>query len=144
MQQPIDLHLQGGQIADGGAPDLIEVDAEVAVDQHVPHANGQRPRQGWCEVTNGLRNMRKRLAENLKMVDDPSLNQLVSLERGSTPRHVFLDALDGFDRILQPVPFSPQRGLASTRRRSLTLGLRPRDETTSTEIPSRASSSSTR
>lgn len=143
MQQPIDLALQGGQIADGGAPDLIEVDAEVTVDQHVPHTNGQRPRQGWCEVTNGLRNMRKRLAKNLKMVDDPCLNQLVRVKSGSTPRHVFLDALDGFDRILQPVPFSPQSGLASTKSRSLTLGLRPRDETTSTETPSRALRSST-
>lgn len=78
------------------------------------------------------------------MVDDPCLNQLVRIKRRSTPRHVFLDALDGFDRILQPIALSPQSGLASTRSRCLTLGLRPRDETTSTETPSRALSSSTR
>lgn len=78
------------------------------------------------------------------MVNDPSLNQLVRIEGGSSPRDVLLDALDGFDRILEPLPFSPQSGLASTRRRSLTFGLSPREETTSTETPSRASSSSTR
>lgn len=87
--------------------------------------------------------MGKRLAKDLKMVDDPCLNQLVRIKGRSTPRHIFLDALDGFDRIFQPVPLSPQSGLASPRSRSLTLGLRPRDETTSTETPSRALSSST-
>ena len=113
------------------------------MDQHVPHANGERPRQGRGEVTNVLRNMGKRFAKDLKMVDDPCLNQLVRIKGGSTARYVFLDALDSFDRIFQPVLLSPQSGLASTRSRSLTLGFRPRDETTSTGTPSRALRSST-
>ncbi len=142
-QQNGDLLSQARKISAGGIPDLIEVDAKVAVHQNIPHSGGLGPWQEGREISNALRDVRQSLAKDLEVVNYPGLNQLVALESGSPPRRVLLNAVDRFERILQPFSLSSQRGLASRSSRSRTFGLRPREETTSTETPSRAFNSST-
>ena len=69
------------------------------------------------------------------MVDDPGLDEFVGFERSLTPIYVLLNAIDRLERILQPFALAPQSGLASSSKRSLTLGFSPRAETTSTDTP---------
>jgi len=142
-QQNGDLLSQARKIATRGIPDFIDVDAKVAVHQNIPHSGGLGPWQQGREISNALGDVRQGLAKDLKVVDYPSLNQLVALESCPPSSRVLLNAVDRLERILQPFALSSQRGLASRSRRSLTLGLRPREDTTSTDTPSRAFNSST-
>jgi hypothetical protein len=143
VQQNRDLLPQAREVAVCRVPHFVEVDAEVAVHQDIPHSGGLGPWQEGSEFSNGGRNVGQGLAKDLEMVDDPGLNQLVALKSCPPPTDVLLNAVDRLDRVLQPFSLSPQSGLASRSSRSRTLGLRPREDTTSTETPSRAFNSST-
>lgn len=143
VQQGRDLLSQGGKIAVHGIPHHVEVDAKVAMDQNVPHPGGLRPGQLGREISDALGNVGQGFAKDLEMVNDPGLNQLVADERRPPSSRVLLNAVDRLERILEPFSLSPQSALASRRSRSRTLGLRPREDTTSTETPSKAFNSST-
>ena len=131
------------KVAVRGTPDFIEVDAEIAMHQNIPHSGGLGPRQLGREISNALGDVRQSLAKDLEVVNYPGLNQLVALKGCSPSGCVLLNAVDRLERIIQPFSLSSQRGLASRSSRSRTLGLRPREDTTSTETPSRAFNSST-
>jgi len=143
LQQNRDLRPQARKIALRGIPDRLEVDAKVAMNQNIPHPSGLRPWQEGSEVSNARRDVGQSFAKDLEVVNYPSLNQLVALKGCPPSIRVLLNAVDRLECILQPFSLSSQSGLASRSNRSRTLGLRPREDTTSTGTPSRAFNSST-
>jgi len=113
-------------------PDLVEVDAEVIVDQDIAHGDDLRPGNDRMFRMKVAPQLRCRLTQNLKMVYDPNLDQFVRNEAGVSPGRVLLNAINGIDHVVQTFSRIPHSLTASRKTRSRMRGLMPRSLTTST------------
>jgi len=84
----------------------------------------------------GFAKLRRRLSDELNVVQDPGLNQFFLFKRLSAPSGVTLDIRDGIQNVLQSLLRVPHSGMPSRRTRSRIRGLMPRLLTTSTLTPS--------
>ena len=134
-QKLLELAPKGREILLDYLPDDVSIDPEVVMDQDVAHANNLGPWHVRRKLPDVVRNSTKGLAENLKMPDNPVLDQLLVLEDlTSTPR-VAVDALNGLQRIAKALSMISQRGTASRSTRARIRECSPRSETTSTCRP---------
>ena len=105
--------LQGPKLALDHGPDQVLVDAEVLVNNDVPHADDSGSwnlrmsfKELWTEGSGGL-------PENPEMEENPSLDELVGVEAVPAVRGVALHALDSLEHVEQPSPVVSHSGTAS-------------------------------
>lgn len=141
VQQPLDGWLQSRHVALRSVPNNIRIDLKIAVDEHVTHADDLEPRDIRRERSHFLWHRPRGLADNLKMAQEPGLEELISLEGGLIAISVSLDGGDGVQHVTQVPGGISHTGTASRRTRFRMRDFNPRTVTTSTRQPRRDSSS---
>jgi hypothetical protein len=98
---------QFGQIADHDFPHRLKIDPKalmidpkVLMGQHIPKAHHVAPQLVRMHPSKLVR-APARLAQDLKMMNNPCPNQLVFLKRAPTAPRIFLNQLDRFEHVGQ-------------------------------------------
>jgi len=87
-QNRLHLALEGWQVALHGGPDFLQVHTRVVMNQDIPHGDDLRPGDFGVSCTQGFRNPPRRLTNDLKVIYNPDLYKLVTLERLPTTRSI--------------------------------------------------------
>ena len=104
---------QSWQVPVDHAPDDLQIDSEILMDDHVAKTAGQRPNVfGVCGPEFGGESAAC-FADDHEVVDNPCLNQLIAVKRVTPWAGIFLDSLDGFQDVTEPnaVALSQRHGL---------------------------------
>lgn len=118
IDQCLNPWAQRGQVALHDVPDQLEVDAEVLVDELVPHARDLPRRDLWIKRPGLLRHPFDRLAEHLDVADDGILGLAVGEEGVATVLGLFEDRVERVNRVKQLGPVVFHNSTASERIRS--------------------------
>ena len=91
-------------------PHLFQIHREMIVHQNVPHGDDLSPWYLGVAGLQGFRDLPRRLADDLQVMQNPCLHQLVALEGVAPLPRVFLNAAHGFEDILQATNVVLHRG----------------------------------
>ena len=81
-----DFLLQGGNVDLNDSPDDVEIDAEVIVDQPIPHACHRTPLHVGIGIANLSRNTLRRLANHFQTADDRPLKHRIVFQSLASQR----------------------------------------------------------
>jgi hypothetical protein len=96
----------------GHHPDLVQVEAEVFVDQNISQRDDLRPLDLGVTVSDRLGDATGSLSNDLQVMDNPNLEHLVVL-KGQAIRHPLFDLGDCRQNIVQSIHVAPHRAIAS-------------------------------
>jgi len=132
FQNGIDLTLQAGEITFNNVPYGFSIDCKIIVHEDVPHSGNAGPGDFRMLRLQLRRHMASCFPDDLKVVDDPRLDQLITLKGGSTLGGLLFNATDGFLDIPQPLKIVSHRDTASRSTRGRIRSRNPLTVTTST------------
>ena len=93
---------QSWQVPVDHAPDDLQIDSEILMDDHVAKTGSQCPNVFGVSGTEFGGETAACFADDHEVVDNPCLNQLIAVERVTPLAGVFLDSLDSFQDITKP------------------------------------------
>jgi hypothetical protein len=93
---------QSWQVSFNHAPNDLQIDSEILMDDHVAKTAGQRPNVFGVSGSEFGGESAACFTDDHQVVDNPCLNQLIAVKRVTPLAGVFLDTLNGIQDVTEP------------------------------------------